>query len=132
MQKFKITTVNNNGNTQDAIEYDGRIFVKPWFSGQAVGWVRERFEDWEKGLLHILLVTTEEWNLWYTLKFSEADRMGIGCPDIGAPLYFLCFEKRWHKPENLPYGIAEGWYCDEYLAKFDLPDFMKEKDCLIL
>ncbi len=131
MNKFKVTTAITNGIVKEAIEYDGRTFVKPWFTGQAIGWVRERFGDWKNRCIHILLITPEDWNLWYTLKFSEADRLGIGSPDIGAPLCFLTFEKRWHKPENLSYKIAEGCYCDEYLAKFDPPDFMKEKDCLI-
>ncbi len=131
MNKFKITTVNKGGVVEEVIEYGGRTFVKPGFSGQAVGWVRERFMDTENRLIHILLITPEDWNLWYTLKFSESDLTGIGYPDIGAPLYFFIFEKRWHKPKNLPYKIIEGFYCHEYLAKRELPDFMREKDCLI-
>ena len=131
MNEFNYITVTIKGDTQDAMEYDGRTFVRPWFDGQAVGWVRERFADWDKRCIHILLVTPEGWNLWYTLKFSELDRMGIGCPSIGAPLYFLTMQKQWHKPETLPYTIEEGWYCDEYLAGFDLPYFMEKKLCLI-
>ena len=131
MNKFKVSTTNINGITEEVIEFGGRTFVKPWFTGQAVGWVLERFADIKNRCTHILLVTPEGWNLWCTLKFSESDRMGIGYPNIGAPLYFLIIEKRWHKPKNLPYTVEEGFYCDEYLARFDPPDFIKERDCLI-
>ncbi|MDD2361687.1 MAG: hypothetical protein PHH84_01820 [Oscillospiraceae bacterium] len=89
MNEFKIVKTETGGVVEEVIEYDGRIFVKPWFSGQTVGWVRGRFGDIKNNCIHILLVTPEEWNLWYTLKFSEADRLGIGYPDIGAPLYFF-------------------------------------------
>jgi hypothetical protein len=126
MEKFNYTTVDFSGETHEAIEYDGRNFIRPWFDGQAVGWVRERFEDWSKQIVDILLVTPEDWNLWYTLKFSESDRLDIGRPVIGDPLYFLTMQKRWHKPENLPYTITEGSHCDEYLAKYKLPYFMQK------
>ena len=129
-RKFKMTTVMIFGGEYEAIEFDGRTFVKPGFSGQAVGWVRERYVDYEKGLLHILLVTPDYWDWWYTLKFSEANRFGIGYPDIGASLYFCIYQKQWHKPENLPYTIEEGFYCDEYLSKYSLPYFMKKEECL--
>jgi hypothetical protein len=50
MNEFNYTAVNFNGETQEAIEYDGRTFIRPWFTGQAVGWVRERFADWENAV----------------------------------------------------------------------------------
>jgi len=127
MKKFKITTAITNGKAGEAIEYDGKIFVKPWFSGQAAGWVRERFADKENRKVHILLVTFDRWYLWYTLNFSEAERLGIGYPKIGAPLYFLIYEKRWHKPENLPYTVGDAYYCAEYLADVEPPDFVKKR-----
>ena len=120
-----------DGQYEETIVFDGRAFVKPPFTGQAVGWVRERYADMENKLIHILLVTPEDEYLWYTLKFSESECLGIGYPDIGAPLYFLTYEKRWHKPKNLSYVIMEGSKCDAYLAAFEPPYFMKDDDCLI-
>ena len=41
MKELNYTTVSINGDTQEAMEYDGRTFVRPWFNGKAVSWVRD-------------------------------------------------------------------------------------------
>lgn len=115
-----------NEDNRRKIEFDGNTYVPPFFTGQAVGWARKVFIDQETNRVNILLITPEDWHLWYEISMSQLKRMEMDVPEIGAPLYFLTLQKRWHKDGNLHYTIDEGWYCDEYLRSYGTPEFMKE------
>ena len=116
------------GNIFNAIEYyDGTQFIEPFFDGETVGWVRDVFINHTKKSCGILIVSTDFPNIWLTMSFAELSKFGMDIPAVGSPVYVVTIQKRWHKPENLPYKVCEYCYCDDYLKGYDPPEFMKKE-----
>ena len=108
------------------IQFDGSTYVQPFFTGQAVGWVRNVFVDPATRCVNILLVTPEDWHLWYEISMGQLRRFGADAPEIGTPMYFLTYQKKRCKEGSLPYTIDECSYCWEYMASYSPPDFMEK------
>lgn len=119
-------TVNISGNICRALEhYDGTQFIEPFFEGEAVGWVRDVLVSQTNKECQILIISPDFPNIWLTMSFADLKRFGMGVPAIGSPIYVVILQKRWHKPENLPYRVYDCCYCEDYLKGYDPPELMK-------
>lgn len=114
------------GNDDQTIQFDGSTYVRPFFTGQSVGWVRNVFVDSVTGRVNIFLITPEDWHLWYEISMRQLRRFRVDVPEIGTPMYFLTYQKKRYKEGNLPYTIGECCYCFDYLKAYDPPDFTRK------